>query len=361
MAYVLSHLPLPDESILERVSILKQCNVASRSLAELKGAARTIPNETILVSALTLQEAKDSSEVENIVTTHDELFKASIFNKYIKNPAAKEVKNYAEALTAGFATVRRHGIIRLTDILEIQETLERNRAGLRKLPGTDLKNLETGELVYTPPQDCNEVARLMDNLIDYVNDNDMSKLDPLIKMAVIHHQFESIHPFYDGNGRTGRILNILYLVGQGLLELPILSLSRYIIRHKSMYYETLQGVRDQDDWESWILFILKGVEVTANESITLIAAIDELMMRCKHRMREELPRIYSQDLLNNLFQHPYTKIDFVMNELQVSRVTAAKYLEALVERGFLVKHKLGTHNYYINSPLFTLLTGNDSP
>ncbi len=357
MKYVLSHLPLPQESSLESVPVLKQCNSASRSLAELKGAARTIPNESILISTLTLQEAKDSSEVENIVTTHDELFKANLFTRYIKNPAAKEVRNYSEALTAGFATVRQHGIIRLTDILEIQEALERNRAGLRRLPGTDLKNLQTGEVVYTPPQHHEEVARLMDNLIDYVNDNDLSTLDPLIKMAVIHHQFESIHPFYDGNGRTGRILNILYLVVQGLLDLPILYLSRYIISRKLRYYETLQLVRDHGDWEAWILFILKGVEVTANESITLIAAIDQLMMRYKHRMREELPRIYSQDLLNNLFRHPYTKIEFVMNDLQVSRVTAAKYLDVLVEKNFLMKHKFGTHNYYINSPLFSLLTG----
>jgi Fic family protein len=360
MSYSVSPLPLEKESELETITVLKQCNAASRSLAELKGAAQSIPNENILISTITLQEAKDSSEVENIVTTHDELYKANLFGDYINNPAAKEVRNYSFALRAGFDKVRRDQIIRLGDILDIQEELEKNQAGLRKLPGTDLKNQRTGEIVYTPPQEAREVERLMDNLIQYINTDEMSDIDPLVKMAVIHYQFESIHPFYDGNGRTGRIINILYLVAQGLLDLPILYLSQYIISNKSTYYQTLQGVRDAGDWESWLLFMLRGVEETSNQTITLIAQIKALMMHYKHRLRSELPKIYSQDLLNNLFKHPYTKIEFVMNDLQVSRITASKYLERLVEKELLIKEKLGVHNYYINTPLFDLLMEGDS-
>ncbi|MEH6582255.1 MAG: Fic family protein [Halioglobus sp.] len=212
-----------------------------------KGPHRAFPTKTFLISTITLQEAKDSSEVENIVTTHDELYKANLFGNYMNNPAAKEVRDYSLALRTGFDTVRKHKIIRLGDILDIQEELEKNQAGLRKLSGTDLKNQRTGEIIYTPPQDSGEVARLMDNLIQYINTGELSSLDPLVKMAVIHYQFESIHPFYDGNGRTGRIINILYLVAKGLLDLPVLYLSRYIIANKSTYYDTLQGVRDTEN------------------------------------------------------------------------------------------------------------------
>ncbi|MDG1945436.1 MAG: Fic family protein, partial [Halioglobus sp.] len=350
MSYSVTNIPLEGESKFETPAILKQCNAASRSLAELKGTAQSIPNEAILISTITLQEAKDSSEVENIVTTHDELYKADIFGDYIKNPAAKEVRDYSFALRTGFEKVRKDKVIRLGDILDIQEELENNRAGLRKLPGTDLKNQSTGEVVYTPPQNAAEVERLMNNLIEYINADELSSLDPLLKMAVIHYQFESIHPFYDGNGRTGRILNILYLVAKGLLDLPILYLSRFIIENKPTYYETLQGVRDSEDWESWLLFILRGVEETSNQAIELISQIKNLMMQYKHKMRSELPKIYSQDLLNNLFKHPYTRIDYVMNDLQVSRITASKYLDLLIDNGFIEKEKLGVHNYYINTP-----------
>lgn len=355
MPYSVKLLPIEGESDLETVTVLRQCNAASRALAELKGVAQSIPNETILISTLTLQEAKDSSEIENIVTTHDELYKAGLFGNYINSPTAKEVRDYSLALRTGFTKVRAQQIIRLGDILEIQEELEKNKAGLRRLPGTDLVNDKTGEVVYTPPQDASQVEHLVDNLINYINNDDLSSLDPLTKMAIVHFQFESIHPFYDGNGRTGRIINILYLVAKGLLDLPILYLSRYIITNKQQYYETLQGVRDRGDWEAWLLFMLKGVELTSRETIALIAKIKDLMMNYKHRMRSELPKIYSQDLLNNLFKHPYTKIEFVVEDLQVTRVTATKYLDQLVTKNFLVKRKFGVNNYYINTPLFDLL------
>ncbi|MBA3806764.1 MAG: Fic family protein, partial [Acidobacteria bacterium] len=231
---------LPLERDLETKAVLKQAAAAHRRLAELKGVARTIPDETILISTLTLQEAKDSSAIENIITTHDELFKAELLIEQLRSPGAKEVQNYAYALRTGFELVRRNKILTDNHILEIQEGLEQNRAGYRRVPGTALKNQQTGETVYTPPQDYDTINRLMRNLSDFINDDSLSDLDPLVKLAIVHHQFESIHPFYDGNGRTGRIINILYLVTKELLDLPVLYLSHFIIQHKAEYYRLLQ-------------------------------------------------------------------------------------------------------------------------
>lgn len=348
---------LPPDTDLETIAVLKKLPAAHRRLAELKGISSTIPNETILINTLTLQEAKDSSAIENIITTHDEIYKAQLFKELFLNAAAKEVNSYAEALKTGFQNIRKQKILKSSHILEIQEILEQNDAGYRKLPGTSLVNEATGETVYTPPQDYDSVVELMDNLISFMNDTELFPTDPLIKMAVIHHQFESIHPFYDGNGRTGRIINILYLVLNELLDLPILYLSRYIIRHKSDYYRLLQKVRDTGDWEEWILYMLDGVEQTAKETILLIGNIKTLMQDYKRRIRIEFPRMYSQDLLNNLFRHPYTKIEFLMNELMVSRPTATNYIDALVEKGFLEKQKIGRSNFYINIPLYNLFKG----
>ncbi len=358
MTHSLPLLPLPNSTDLETKAVLKKAAQAHRYLAELKGISATIPNEAILINTLTLQEAKGSSEVENIITTHDELYKAGLFSDQQQNPAAKEVQDYAAALKHGFQHIRQHKIIRLADILAIQQILENNNAGLRKLPGTGLKNLQTGEIVYIPPQDAREIEALMNNLVDYINDTQLCDADPLVKMAIIHHQFESIHPFYDGNGRTGRIINILYLVAQGLQDLPVLYLSRYIIQNKAEYYRQLQAVRDHNNWEPWLLYMLEGMAQTSQQTIDLIQQIKQLMQQYKHGIREKLPKIYRQDLLNNLFQHPYTKIEFVMTDLNVSRITATKYLEQLVVHGFLHKEKIGRSNYYINQPLFALFAIN---
>ncbi|MFT7035032.1 MAG: Fic family protein [Cyclobacteriaceae bacterium] len=223
------------------------------------------------------------------------------------------------------------------------------------MPGTFLKSSATGEIIYTPPQDPLEIERLMANLEQFINDKGMSDYDPLVKMAIIHLQFESIHPFYDGNGRTGRIINILYLILEGLQDLPILYLSKYIIKHKSTYYRLLQEVREQGDWEEWLMFIVTGVENTAIETIEHIRRIRELMMDYRHMLRDNY-KFYSQDLLNNLFMHPYTtKIEFVMDDLNVSRITAANYLNKLAVDGLLRKEKIGVGNYYINEPLFDLV------
>ena len=294
--------------------------------------------------------------IENIITTHDDLYQSDSFNRQFVSLAAKEVHNYAVALRNGFEQVRRTELLTTRDILEIQARIEENDAGFRKLPGTALKNEQTGEVVYTPPQHPDEILALMDNLEQFINAEGLCDWDDLTKMAVIHHQFESIHPFYDGNGRTGRIINILYLVKQGLLGLPVLYLSRYINQNKADYYNLLQFVRTNNAWESWLLFMLEAVEQTSYQTITLIQAIKALMQRYKHKMRSELPKIYSQDLINNLFGHPYTKIDFVMRELQVTRKTAAKYLDELVAAGLLTKHKVGKENFYLNDELYALLS-----
>jgi len=346
---------LPYSADLETKKVLKALPAAHAALAELKGIASTIPNQNILINTLGLQEAKDSSTIENIITTHDDLYKSELNLEAFKSLQAKEVQNYIAALKKGFHLITKTGLLTNKSILKIQEVLENNNAGFRKLPGTDLKSSTSGETIYPPPQDYEEILKLMANLERYINDPEIQDCDPLIKMAIIHFQFESIHPFYDGNGRTGRIINILYLVLEKLQAIPILYHSNYIIKNKSEYYRLLQKVRDENVWEDWILFMVKGVELTAKETIELIIKIKELMLDYKHRLRSNY-KFYSQDLLNNIFKHPYTKIEFVVKDLGVSRLTAANYLNKLSEDKMLRKEKLGTGNYYINEELFALLS-----
>lgn len=325
-------------------------------MAELKGIAKSIPNEAILINTLSLQEAKESSAIENIITTHDELYQSNALTQQFISIASKEVFNYSKALQYGFQIVKDAGVLTNNYILKIQSEIEGNTAGFRKLPGTSLKNDQTGEVIYMPPQHPDEIVRLMDNLEQFINNDELSDLDVLIKMAIIHHQFESIHPFYDGNGRTGRIISILYLVKEDLLDLPILYLSRYINLNKQNYYQLLQKVRDNGSWEDWIFFILDGIENVSKQTIILLEDIKNQMRNYKHVLRSKLPKIYSQDLLNNLFRHPYTKIEFVSTELSISRQTASKYLDELEKIGLVTKTKLGKENYYINTALYRLLT-----
>ncbi len=351
----LSPLETLDAARFDTPAILKRLASASRALAELKGVAGSIPNQAILINTLGLQEAKDSSEIENIVTTHDELFKDEVLPEAFANPAAKEVLRYRQALRLGYEQVRQSGLITANHLIAMQAELERNNAGFRKLPGTALKS-SRGETVYTPPQDPAEIVALMSDLERFINDAERFPADPLIKMALIHHQFESIHPFYDGNGRTGRILNVLYLVKEGLLDVPVLYLSSHIVRTKADYYRLLQAVRDADAWEDWVLYMLEAVELTAAQTISTIHAIKAALFDYKHRIRSNF-KFYSQDLINHLFMHPYTKIEFIQNDLKVSRLTATKYLDALADGGFVQKHKMGRSNYYINLALNQILQG----
>jgi Fic family protein len=348
-------LPLPLDWDVETKTVLKSLPSAHAALAELKGIASTMPNQSILINTLGLQEAKDSSAIENIITTHDDLYKSELNLDSYKSLNAKEVQNYIAATKTGFDLISKTGLLTNRTVLKIQEVLEGNKAGFRKLPGTALKNASTGEIIYTPPQDPEEIKDLMTNLEKFINDKESSDFDPLVKMAIIHYQFESIHPFYDGNGRTGRIINILYLIQEKLQDLPILYLSSYIIKNKSDYYRLLQEVRTKNNWEEWLLFMIKAVDQTSRETIDLIIKIRELMMKYKRTLRDNY-KFYSQDLLNNLFKHPYTKIEFIQRDLNVSRITAANYLNQLADDSLLTKKKLGTANYYINDPLFKLLS-----
>lgn len=342
-----------DVARFETPAILKKLAISSRRLAELKGIAGSIPNQGILINTLGLQEAKDSSEIENIITTHDELFKDDVLPGAFANPAAKAVLRYRQALLVGFEQVKRSGLLTANHIIQIQAELGRNNAGFRKLPGTVLKD-SRGQTVYTPPQEPKEIVALMSDLERFINDAELYAVDPLIKMALIHHQFESKHPFYDGNGRTGRILNVLYLVKEGLLNIPVLYLSSHIVRTKADYYYLLQTVREQDRWEDWVLYMLDAVEQTAVQAIATIEAIKTAVLDYKHRIRADY-KFYSQDLINNLFTHPYTKVEFVQRDLQVSRITATKYLDALTAGGFVQKQKMGRGNYYVNIALNKIL------
>lgn len=346
---------LPFNQDVESKKVLRKVALAHKALAELKGVITSIPNEQIIIETLTLREARESSAVENIISTFAEVYQSNLLQQQFITPAAKEVHLYAKALKKGYELVKNHGLLTNNYILEIQAEVEQNNAGFRKLPGTKLLNNATGEVIYTPPQDHESILQLMANLEAFINDDSLMDADILVKMSIIHHQFETIHPFYDGNGRTGRIINILYLVQKKLLDIPVLYLSRYIIHHKSEYYRLLQHVRNTNEWEGWILYMLDAVEQTALESIVLINSIKKLMGQYKHALRSQLPKLYSQDLLNNLFRYPYTKIEYVENDLRISRNTAIRYLDALTKEGLIKKQKIGRDNYFVNEPLFKLL------
>lgn len=303
-----------------------------------------------------LQEAKFSSEIENIITTQDELYRSDASRNEFVSVAAKEVYNYANALHYGFNKVKETGLITNNTIIEIQAFLEETQAGYRKLPGTVLKSSATNETIYEPPQHIEEIASLMNNLEVYINNNDLSSEDALLKMVVIHHRFESIHPFYDGNGRTGRILNVLYLVKEGLLDIPVLYLSRYINQYRSEYYELLKKTTDENQWEDFILYMLKGVEETSLQTIQIIRGIRELMQKQKELIRDKLPKIYSQDLLNSIFMHPYTRISSLSEGMFIQLRTAKKYLDALEMIGLLEKLVIKERSIYVNVELVALLS-----
>lgn len=346
---------IPNELPLEipiSENIYKLLVAASRALSELRGIARTIPNRSILINALVLQEAKDSSEIENIITTHDELFLSQVDESKMTK-ATKEVRDYGKALQIGFWLIGRDKLFRTSHILAIQKRLERNNAGFRRQSGTMLKNPATNEIKHIPPQHYDDIVRLMGNLERYINEDSMQDLDPLIKMAIIHYQFESIHPFYDGNGRSGRIINVLYLVYKGLLDLPILYLSGYIVQHKAKYYELLQKVRDENAWEEWISYILKGVEYTSKSTTITIKVIQSLMQQTKDVLKTQT-EFYTKDFLEALFIHPYTRIETIASKLNITRQTASKYLKICEELKILACVNRGRNKYYVNIGLFEL-------
>jgi Fic family protein len=337
----------------ETVKVLRQLVKSSVALAELKGLAKTLPNPSILLNAVILKEARASSEIENVITTQDKLYQALSAKGLEPDPSTKEVLRYQEAALFGFKFIKQKGFLSTNAIIEIQKILEENNAGIRKLPGTALRNASTNKVIYTPPDDYETILKLMRNLENYLNEQD--DISPLIKMAIQHYQFESIHPFYDGNGRTGRIINILYIILNDLLESPILYLSDYIINNKSDYYRLLQEVRTKDKWEAWILYILKGVEVISYETITQIKAIQKLFVNTQEKIKKEAPKAYNKELVEILFEHPYCKTEILITRLKISRITASKYLKQLESIGVLKSKQVWKETLYINTKLFDLL------
>ena len=350
----------PPESLAIDSGLNSQLIMAHRRLAELKGVSPLLPNQDILINTLTLQEAKDSSAIENIITTNDDLFKDGLDIPEFSNAAAKEVRRYSEALRCGFDKIRLNNTLTMDDLLEIQRILvdDPDKQGIRSKPGTIIGNPVTRQVVYEPPQDQGQIIELLKYFLTFYNEKPTSKLDPLVRMSLLHYQFEKIHPFYDGNGRTGRILNLLYLVLHNLLDVPVLYLSRHIIHNKADYLKLLSQDQPAEGWHSWLAFMLSGVELTATETIQTVHGLRELMEDYKERIEAE-HSFYSLDLINTLFKHPYTKIDFVIRDLGLSRPTASSYLNKLVDSGFLVKQKIWRSSYYINPPLFALLQGKE--
>ncbi len=348
-------LPLlpPEREKIETVKILRQLVKSSVALAELKGLAKILPNPAILLNALVLKEARASSEIENVITTQDKLYQALSAKGIQVDSSTKEVLRYREAMLFGFQFIQKKGFLSTNAIIEIQKILVENAAGIRKLPGTALRASTTGKVIYTPPDDNSSITRLLNNLEKYLNEkNDIS---PLIKVAIQHYQFESIHPFYDGNGRTGRIINVLYLILNNLIENPIMYLSAFIIDNKKDYYRLLQEVRTKDNWEEWVMYILKSVEQTANVTIVQIKEVSQLFSQTLELVKKKFPKSYNKELIEVLFEHPYCKIEYVVGRLEVSRLTASKYLKELEKVKVLQSKQVWKETLYINTRLIELL------
>jgi Fic family protein len=345
---------LPPKTELENTEILKTAIKANKAVAELKGVAKTIPNQAILINSLPLQEAKLSSAIENVLTTNDKLFEAFATKSGGYDPQTKEVLRYKEALWNGYDRLKENNLLTTNLFIDIFQKIKETTAGIRNTPGTKIST-SSGEVIYTPPEGENLIRDKLHNLEEYIN-NDDDKTDPLIKLAVIHYQFEAIHPFTDGNGRTGRIINILYLVQQKLLELPVIYLSRYIIENKNDYYNLLKKVTEKNEWTSWILYILRGILNTAESTVNKIVDIKNLLDETIVDMKHKLPgRIYSKELIELLFTQPYCKVEFVVNAEIAKRQTAAEYLKAIENTGLLKSKKVGKEVLYLNQLLYELL------
>lgn len=350
-----NNLPqLPPAAEIDSKPILKKAIKANKALAKLVGSGRQLPNQSMLINAIALQEAKMSSEIENIITTNDELYKALSADKLVTDPNTKEVLHYQEALWEGFQEVRRKGFINTNLFVKIFSIIKETDAEVRKGVGTKISNKNSGEIIYTPPEGEAVIRNKLKDLEDFINDNE-DDIDPLIKMAIIHYQFEAIHPFSDGNGRTGRILNILYLVNNGLLEIPILYLSKYIIENKKDYYEGLRKVTEENKWTDWIMYMLDGIEKTALFTQQKIDSIIQLMVETENFLKEKAVDIYSKELLEIIFRQPYSKRKFLEDAGIVKKKTAGTYLAKLEEIGILKSTMVGKEKLYVNSRLFDIL------
>lgn len=347
---------LPPDALLESPEVLKHMAYASRRLGELNGLCASLTDPGILINTIALQESKDSLAIENIVTTQDELYQATLTSEEMSS-SAKEVLSYREALYKGLkAMAKKKNILSVNIMIEIVQVVKQNKAGIRTTPGTMLKNAITGETIYTPPEGKQVIEEKLANLERFMNDDDFSELDPLLKMAVIHYQFEAIYPFIDGNGRTGRILNSLYLVQQQLLPQPVLYLSSYFVKNKPLYYQLLRGVTEDSNWRDWIMYNLTAVIETAKLTADKIRQI----LLLKDKMETELKKIlgpsYTHELLRLMFELPYLKIDILVKKEMAHRQTASVWLRKLVKESVLSQQKRGKTIYFINSRLMKILT-----
>ncbi len=349
-----NNLPdLPPAVELETKPILRAAIRANRAVAELKGVGELIPNQSILVHSVSLQEAQASSEIEGVVTTSDKLFRAlSETSDVAHDPHAKEALRYSKALWHGHEELKRGRLLSTELYEEIVRIIKDDERGVRTT-GVHVDDRARGEVVYTPPLGEDLLRSKLDNLNEFMKVR--AGVDPLIKLAVVHYQFEAIHPFEDGNGRTGRIVNILYLLQSGLLELPVLYLSRFIIEHRSDYYRLLRDVTEGGNWQAWVLYMLAALETTARQTLAQVMAIRELMEDFRQRVRKALPKVYSKELIEQLFDRPYCKIAFLVDAEIAQRQTASEYLQALAAEGFLKSAKIGREMVYINEEFLDLL------
>ncbi|WP_242917428.1 Fic family protein [Pontibacter liquoris] len=343
---------LPPEIDLETKEVMRKTVKASRALAQLNGAIINLPNPSLFLDTIHLQEAKASSEIENIITTNDDLYKSVVAEKRYESTAAKEVISYKEALWYGLEKLKERSFITTNLCVEIMQCIKQNTSGIRATPGTTLSNIQ-GEVIYTPPSGEAVIREKLANLERFINEE--STLDPLIKMAVMHYQFEAIHPFIDGNGRTGRILLLLYLKMEKLLDVPALYLSEYIIQNKSSYYQKLRDVTEAGDWEGWILYMLDMIEKTATSGLKKLGEIMAVMEATSEEIREKLPKVYSKELIEILFRLPYTKRQFLIDANMGTPKTVGNYLIALEQEGFLKATKVGKEKLYLNQRLMEVL------
>lgn len=347
---------LPPDSDVETKAILKKVTEASRALAKLNGAAKTVPNPAILITSITLQEAKYSSQIENIITTDDKLYQAFTAKSQPSDPSTKEVLRYRKALWDGFNGLKKRELLTTNLFIKIFQKIKQTDAEIRNTPGTQLVDAASGKVIYTPPEGEPLLRSLLKNLEDYIH-NSSDEIDPLIKSAVIHYQFESIHPFTDGNGRTGRIILILYYVLSSLLDLPILYLSRYIIETKSEYYKLLRGVTENHLWEPWILYILEGVKQTSYFTLDLLAKIstslDSTFEKVKLNKQSPVPK----EVIELIYEQPYCKTEFIVDRKIGARKAAERYLKELERLQILKSVKVGKEVIYLNTALFSILSG----
>ena len=343
---------LPPEADIETKNILRKVISAGRALAQLNGVLQNLPNPTLFLDTIYLQEAKASSEVENIITTNDELYKSLVADRKVEDSATKEVLSYKEALWLGLEELKTKPFITTNLCIKIVQRIKQNTAAIRVTPGTTLSTPQ-GDVIYTPPSGETVIREKLANLEKFINEE--NGIDPLIKMALMHYQFEAIHPFADGNGRTGRILLLLYLKLSGLLNIPAIYLSEYIIKNKTAYYQKLRSVTEKDDWENYIIYMLDMIEATSINGLERLNKITAMMDKTAEEIKKKLPKIYSKDLIEILFRLPYTKRQHLIDENIGNPKTVGNYLIALEENGFLKSVKVGKEKLYLNQRLLNAL------